>query len=340
MPYFICPHCGHRDASKDRTAGFSTRPKGCSKCGFGFVFELLDDYYPAPTAAFFVCDREERVIDLGKGSYELTGLTDEDVIGVLAAEAKKRREAAEAFRQDVFNAQTQTRLSASESHSALMTVNTSSQSVTGSDVTPTYSPAVSRSSPSLSFSQASPMPFRSVSVWSGFGTAGQLSQASPTPSPSASACAGLKLAGQLSHASPTPSPSESSCAGSNTSGHRSTQSSTSSLSSAASGVPDGYFEAFGDRDPETDAPMRTVALFSIASMTKPMVSVGIMMLVEDEALTLDTENKRFILDVEKDQLETAPGFDKDQWPNMADPAWAKAIHSYYLTQPHSGDRQA
>ena len=81
MPYFICPHCGHRDASKDRTAGFTTRPKGCSKCGFGFVFELLDDYYPAPTAAFFVCDREERVIDLGKGSYELTGLTDEDVIG-------------------------------------------------------------------------------------------------------------------------------------------------------------------------------------------------------------------------------------------------------------------
>ena len=81
MPHFICPHCGHRETSKDRTAGFTTRPKGCSKCGFGFVFELLDDYYPAPTAAFFVCDREERVIDLGKGSYELTGLTDEDVIG-------------------------------------------------------------------------------------------------------------------------------------------------------------------------------------------------------------------------------------------------------------------
>ena len=81
MPFFICPNCGHREVSGERTAGFSSRPKGCSKCGFGFVFELLDDYYPAPNAAFFVCDKQERVIDAGKGSFELTGLTDEDVIG-------------------------------------------------------------------------------------------------------------------------------------------------------------------------------------------------------------------------------------------------------------------
>jgi hypothetical protein len=81
MPFFICPNCGNRELSADRTAGFSSRPKGCSKCGFGFVFELLDDYYPAPNAAFFVCDREARVIDAGRGSFELTGLTDEDVIG-------------------------------------------------------------------------------------------------------------------------------------------------------------------------------------------------------------------------------------------------------------------
>ena len=82
MPFFICPNCGHREISAERTAGFSTRPKGCSKCGFGFVFELLDDYYPAPNAAFFVCDQQARVIDAGRGSYELTGLTDEDVHGV------------------------------------------------------------------------------------------------------------------------------------------------------------------------------------------------------------------------------------------------------------------
>jgi sporulation protein YlmC with PRC-barrel domain len=36
------------------------------------------------------------------------------------------------------------------------------------------------------------------------------------------------------------------------------------------------------------------------------------------ALTLDTKNKRFVLNVEKDRLKDAPGFDKDKWPNMAD----------------------
>ncbi len=81
MPHFICPNCGNRSLSKDRTAGFRNQPKGCSKCGFGFLFELLDDYYPAPDAAFFVCDAEGRLIGLGKGSFELTGLKEERVIG-------------------------------------------------------------------------------------------------------------------------------------------------------------------------------------------------------------------------------------------------------------------
>lgn len=52
-----------------------------------------------------------------------------------------------------------------------------------------------------------------------------------------------------------------------------------------------------------------------------------------EALSLDTEKKRFVLDVERDRLESAPGFDKDHWPDMADPGWEKGIHTYYKTQP-------
>jgi PAS domain-containing protein len=78
---FICPNCGNRTAATDVNAGFRREPKGCEKCGFGFLFELLDDYYPAPDAAFFVCDREGRIIGCGRGSFELTGLDDEKVIG-------------------------------------------------------------------------------------------------------------------------------------------------------------------------------------------------------------------------------------------------------------------
>ncbi len=81
MPFFICPNCGHRLSSSDRGSGFRSDPKGCEKCGFGFLFELLDDYYPDPNAAFFVCDKEARVIGCGKGSFELTGLDDEATVG-------------------------------------------------------------------------------------------------------------------------------------------------------------------------------------------------------------------------------------------------------------------
>jgi hypothetical protein len=79
--YFICPNCGNRSAATDRNAGFRAQPKGCAKCGFGFLFELLDDYYPAPDAAFFACDQQGNVIACGRGSFELTGLDDTRVIG-------------------------------------------------------------------------------------------------------------------------------------------------------------------------------------------------------------------------------------------------------------------
>lgn len=52
-----------------------------------------------------------------------------------------------------------------------------------------------------------------------------------------------------------------------------------------------------------------------------------------QALHLDTANKRFLLNVDKDRLATAPGFNKDAWPDMADMQWANSIHSFYGTDP-------
>jgi sporulation protein YlmC with PRC-barrel domain len=51
-------------------------------------------------------------------------------------------------------------------------------------------------------------------------------------------------------------------------------------------------------------------------------------------LTLDADNKRFVLNVDKDRLVSAPGFDKDHWPAMASPEWAKEIHDYYKSSPY------
>ena len=83
---FICPNCGNRTTATERTSGFRNMPKGCTKCGFGFLFELLDDYYPAPDAAFFATDQQGRLIHCGRGAFELTGLDDERVIGRPASE--------------------------------------------------------------------------------------------------------------------------------------------------------------------------------------------------------------------------------------------------------------
>ena len=51
------------------------------------------------------------------------------------------------------------------------------------------------------------------------------------------------------------------------------------------------------------------------------------------ALKLDTVKKRFTLDISKDRLEAAPGFDKDAWPRMADESWAMQVHAYYKAKP-------
>ena len=54
------------------------------------------------------------------------------------------------------------------------------------------------------------------------------------------------------------------------------------------------------------------------------------------ALVLDAVRKRFILNVSKRRLESAPGFDNDHWPTTADPAWATEVHDNY-EPPYLGD---
>jgi len=55
-----------------------------------------------------------------------------------------------------------------------------------------------------------------------------------------------------------------------------------------------------------------------------------------QALHLDTVNKRMVLNIDKERLKQAPGFDKDAWPNMGDVGWASSVHGFYGTDPQSG----
>lgn len=58
-----------------------------------------------------------------------------------------------------------------------------------------------------------------------------------------------------------------------------------------------------------------------------------------ETMTLDEKEKEFVLNVDKSTLENAPGFDKDNWPDMADPDWGAQVYGHYGMRPHWSERR-
>lgn len=52
-----------------------------------------------------------------------------------------------------------------------------------------------------------------------------------------------------------------------------------------------------------------------------------------QALRFDTQNEQFVLNVEKERLQNAPGFDRNNWPNMSDVRWNQDVHAFYGTEP-------
>jgi len=56
-----------------------------------------------------------------------------------------------------------------------------------------------------------------------------------------------------------------------------------------------------------------------------------------EALRLSTEEHQFYLDVDKERLKEAPGFDKDHWPSTADREFMGTVYSYYGYKPYWND---
>ncbi len=53
-----------------------------------------------------------------------------------------------------------------------------------------------------------------------------------------------------------------------------------------------------------------------------------------DALTLDEVEHEFILNIDKRTLEEAPGFDKDNWPDMADREFGSKIFGHYGYRPY------
>jgi CubicO group peptidase (beta-lactamase class C family) len=73
-----------------------------------------------------------------------------------------------------------------------------------------------------------------------------------------------------------------------------------------------YFQAFGFRDREQKIAMTTDSIFRIASMTKPIVSVGVMMLAEEGKLDIGAPVSNYLpefkgLQVRVEQVDPATG---------------------------------
>jgi sporulation protein YlmC with PRC-barrel domain len=50
--------------------------------------------------------------------------------------------------------------------------------------------------------------------------------------------------------------------------------------------------------------------------------------------TLRTEDRVFTLNIDRETLAQAPGFDANEWPDFSDESWSREIHSYYGHPPY------
>ena len=53
-----------------------------------------------------------------------------------------------------------------------------------------------------------------------------------------------------------------------------------------------------------------------------------------QAFSVDTTKKQLVLNADKELLEKAPGFDKNNWPDMADLSLGSTLYGYYGYKPY------
>jgi sporulation protein YlmC with PRC-barrel domain len=59
-----------------------------------------------------------------------------------------------------------------------------------------------------------------------------------------------------------------------------------------------------------------------------------------EAISLSLHDEKAILQVPRDELKESDGFDKDEWPDMADREWGERIHERYGYDPYWASRHS
>ncbi len=52
------------------------------------------------------------------------------------------------------------------------------------------------------------------------------------------------------------------------------------------------------------------------------------------AFEYNVAKNQYMLDISKERLQTAPGFDADNWPSMADEKWNRDVYKFYARSPY------
>jgi sporulation protein YlmC with PRC-barrel domain len=84
--------------------------------------------------------------------------------------------------------------------------------------------------------------------------------------------------------------------------------------------------------------------YAIVSTNGPAGSAGKLYPIPWSALSVAPSRNTVILDIDKDSLDGAPAFERDEWPAIDDPTWQRSLSNYYggayrpagvVTEPHA-----
>jgi sporulation protein YlmC with PRC-barrel domain len=82
-------------------------------------------------------------------------------------------------------------------------------------------------------------------------------------------------------------------------------------------------------DPETGRVAYAVVAFGgFLSMGEKLFAIPF------SSFRYDLENNKYTLNITKERLQKAPGFDPDSWPLMTDEKWNREVYKYYERPPY------
>ena len=73
--------------------------------------------------------------------------------------------------------------------------------------------------------------------------------------------------------------------------------------------------------------------YAVLSFGAGFMHSGKLFAIPMASLSVDEKGKKLILNVTREMLETAEGFDRDHWPDMADPDFRERTYTHYGIKP-------